>query len=124
MKNNKINLYKLGNFYNAYNDDGIILHFLFGYRYIDYKKSTGFPQSALTKIKTKLEMEKINYVIYEKNNKVAEFKGINKNYQSILKKALKKIDVEVKMERVKQIIDNLNEQQLDKLIEVIENGNF
>ena len=57
-------MYKSGNFYNAFNDDGIILHFLLGYKYVNYKKCGGFPASAYQKVTQKLENEKISYITY------------------------------------------------------------
>lgn len=65
---NYISIYKSGKFYNAFNDDGIILHYLLGYKYLEHKKSIGFPESALNKVKTTLENEKISYKIYDSCN--------------------------------------------------------
>lgn len=122
MKENKISIYKIGKFYNAYNDDGIILHYLFGYKYTNYKRNVGFPESALNKVKNKLEELKISYNIYEKEEKEYEYKGVNKNYKLTLLDALKSFGVEKRMNRIKNIIDNLDETQLDNLIRIIENG--
>ena len=124
MKENKISIYKIGKFYNAYNDDGIILHYLFGYKYTNYKRSVGFPESAINKVKTKLEELKISYTMYEKEEKVSEYKGVNKNYNITLTEALKLFNVEKRMDRVKNIIDKLDEKQIDNLIRIIENGEF
>ena len=49
-----LKLYKNGKFYNAYGDDGIIIHYLLGYKYLEYKNSVGFPVSAYNKVITKL----------------------------------------------------------------------
>ena len=121
---NYIRMYKSGNFYNAFNDDGIILHFLLGYKYVNYKKCAGFPESALNKVKANLENNKLSYKIFNKDNLICEYKGIAKNYNLILKKALKNINTEIRMNRITEIIENLNEIELNNLIEVIENGNF
>ena len=32
-----LNLYKVGKFYNAYKEDGFIIHELMGYKYLEYK---------------------------------------------------------------------------------------
>lgn len=42
MKNSCVSLYKTGIFFNAYGDDGIILHHLVGYKYLKPKNSVGF----------------------------------------------------------------------------------
>ena len=47
---------------NAFGDDGLVLHELLGYRYIEHRQSVGFPESAFLKVKTKLEEERISYV--------------------------------------------------------------
>ena len=49
VNNNVVKLYKVGKFYNAYKDDGYIIHELMGYKYIEYKQSVGFPDSAFSK---------------------------------------------------------------------------
>ena len=56
MDKNSIVLYKSGKFYNAYGDNGIILHKLLGYKFVSYKNSAGFPESAIESLKN-LEME-------------------------------------------------------------------
>ena len=55
-----VRLYKSGKFYNAFMDDGIILHELLGYKYIEYKNSVGFPEAAINKVKSKLDSENIS----------------------------------------------------------------
>ena len=52
MDKNSIVLYKSGKFYNAYGDNGIILHKLLGYKFVSYKNSAGFPESAINKVKS------------------------------------------------------------------------
>ncbi len=124
MKNYSLTLYKTGKFYNVYNDDGIIIHYLLGYKYLEYKKSAGFPESALNKVKGVLESKKISYEIYDKLTKISEYKGINKNYNIILKKALENLEIEKRIIRLKDKIDEYDTKELEKLLEVIENGNF
>ena len=67
VEKNSVILYKSGKFYNAYGDNGIIIHNLLGYKFVSYKNSAGFPESAINKVKGVLEKEKLSYVIYEKN---------------------------------------------------------
>ena len=42
MNKNVLVLYQVGKFYNAYGDNGIILHYLLNYKYTEYKNSVGF----------------------------------------------------------------------------------
>ena len=49
---------KVGNFYHSYDDDGIILNYLFNYKIKD-NSMVGFPVSSLDKVKRRLEKEKV-----------------------------------------------------------------
>ena len=122
MKKNCIILYKSGKFYNAFGDNGIIIHNLLGYKFISYKNSAGFPESAIFKVKTILEKEKLSYVIYEKNIFIEEYKGINKNYNRILKESLKKIEMEERLNRLQTKLDNFTLDDLEKVIEGVEDA--
>ncbi len=124
MSCNVLKLYKIGKFYNAYKDDGYIIHELMGYKFVEYKQSVGFPESAFSKVIQKLNDEKISYEIYEKNKVVDKYKGINKNYQHVLKKAINNINVENRVNRLKEIIDNCSNKEIEKIIEAIEDGRF
>ncbi len=120
MNKYSIRLYKSGKFYNAFGDDGLILHELLGYKYIEYKNSVGFPESAINKVKNKLENEKISYSIYEKDNLLEEYKGIDKNYKIVLSKALKNYDIEKRLTRLKNKINNLTIEELERVIDGLE----
>lgn len=125
MKNNYcVKLYKSGKFYNAFGDDGLVLHELLGYKYLEHRQSVGFPESALDKVLLKLEQEKVAYETYNKDEKINSFKGIKKNYNNILKKSLKSVDVEQRMNRLKKIIDNCTKDEIEAIIEGILNGAF
>ena len=115
-----VRLYKSGKFYNAFGDDGLILHELLGYKYIEYKNSVGFPESAINKVESKLESEKISYSVYEKDNLLEEYKGIDKNYKIVLSKALKNYDIEKRLTRLKSKINNLTIEELEKVIDGLE----
>ena len=122
MDKNSIVLYKSGKFYNAYGDNGIILHKLLGYKFVSYKNSAGFPESAIGKVKAVLEKEKLSYVIYEKNTFICDYKGVSKNYNRILKESLKNLEMEERLSRLQSKIDNFTLDDLEKVIEGIEDG--
>lgn len=122
MEKNTIFLYKAGKFYNAFGDHGLILHSLFGYKYVEYRGSVGFPESAFNKVIGGLQNEKISYKVYEKEMMVSEFKGIDKNYKNVLKKSLSDYDLEKRMNRIKEKINSLSLEKLEKIIEGIEDG--
>lgn len=115
-----VRLYKFGKFYNAFGDEGMILHELLGYKYIEYKNSVGFPESAINKVKSKLESVNISYSIYEKDNLLEEHKGIDKNYKIVLSKALKNYDIEKRLTRLKSKINNLSTEELERVIDSLE----
>ncbi len=122
MEKNCVILYKSGKFYNAFGDNGIIIHNLLGYKFVSYKNSAGFPESAISKVKAVLEKEKLSYVIYEKNIFIEEYKGINKNYNRILKESLKKIEMEERLNRLQTKLDNFTLDDLEKVIEGVEDA--
>lgn len=63
MVKNYVSLYKAGKFYNAFGDDGLILHHLVGYKFVEYKQSVGFPESAFAKVKNILDKSDISYKV-------------------------------------------------------------
>lgn len=122
MDKNSIVLYKSGKFYNAYGDNGIILHKLLGYKFVNYKNSAGFPESAINKVKAVLEKERISYVIYEKNTFICDYKGVGKNYNRILKESLKNLEMEERLSRLQSKLDNFTLDDLEKVVAGIEDG--
>ena len=121
MKNSCMSLYKTGKFFNAYGDDAIILHYLVGYKYLKPKNSVGFPESALTKVKAKLDDNDLSYEIYDKKDLVEKHKGVITKYNKILKESLKSIDIEERLERLKEKLNNYTLKDLEKVIEALEN---
>ena len=119
-----VRLYKSGKFYNAFGDEGMILHELLGYKYIEYKNSVGFPESAINKVKGKLDSVNISYSIYEKNNLLEEHKGIDKNYKIVLSKALKNYDLEKRLTRLKEKINGLTTEELERIVDNLERENI
>ena len=95
MNKNYVSLYKSGKFYNAFGDDGLILHHLIGYKFVEYKQSVGFPESAFGKVKSLLDDVDISYKVYDKDILIEEKKGNNKKYNKVLSEALKKYDLEL-----------------------------
>ena len=121
MKNSCVSLYKTGKFFNAYSDGAVILHHLVGYKYLKPKNSVGFPESALTKVKAILENNDLSYEIYDKKDLVEKHKGIKSKYNKILKESLKSIDIEERLERLKEKLNNYTLEDLEKIVEALEN---
>lgn len=102
---------KIGTFYEVYNNDAIILSYLLNYKIREVginDINCGFPSTALNKVKTKLENEKIDYLIVDKVHSYEEiekltYKSDNK-YEEILNNANIYVD---KMKRIKKVYDFL-----------------
>lgn len=122
MNKNYVSLYKSGKFYNAFGDDGLILHHLIGYKFVEYKQSVGFPESTFGKVKSLLDDVDISYKVYDKDILIEEKKGNNKKYNKVLSEALKKYDLEKRLIRIKDKINNFSAEDLEKIIEGIESG--
>ena len=122
MNKNYVSLYKSGKFYNAFGDDGLILHHLIGYKFVEYKQLVGFPESAFGKVKSLLDDVDISYKVYDKDILIEEKKGNNKKYNKVLSEALKKYDLEKRLIRIKDKINNFSAEDLEKIIEGIESG--
>ena len=109
-------------FYNCYNEDAIILNYLFGYKIIK-DNQCGFPINTLNKVINKLEEKKINYQIITKdaNPIIKDYKKRN-NYNDILSKATDYVSFKNKVELLKSKIDEIEDiDKLNKILELIEN---
>ena len=112
-----LKLYKNGKFYNAFGDDGIIIHYLLGYKYLEYKNSVGFPVSAYNKVIGRLRDMEIPFLVYEKDTLLEENNGISKKYNEILKVSLSKYDLEKRVNRIIEKVSNSSIEELeDKFI--------
>ena len=120
MSKNYVSLYKSGKFYNVFGDDGLIVHYLVGYKFVEYKQSVGFPESAFRKVKSILDKENMLYKVYDKDMLLESKKGIDKKYKVILKEALKNYELEQRLTRIRNKINNFSTDELEKIIEGIE----
>lgn len=115
-----ITLKKLGGFYNTYDDDAYILFYFFRY-HIKNNKS-GFPLSAYNKVINCLEENYINYQV-EGILEKRDFKKKNK-YHFIVQKGKKLYEREQKKYQIYDQISKLKEEEIDKLLELIEDYVF
>lgn len=121
-------LIKVGSFYHGYGKDSYILSYLFGYKRKTIENNigdTGFPSTALNKVKYTLEKNKVNYITidrahnYEVEDKV-EFKGENQ-YQKIYEKAHKYVGTSTRINAITQyLIENIEQETIKQKIERIE----
>lgn len=120
-KDKTLQLYKIGKFYNIYGDGAIILNYLFGYKILIDGK-VGFPESALIKVINTIEDKKIDYQIINKDgNDVIKKYGNFNNYNKILKQALEYRNIKSRIERIQELINNVNDVTiLERIIGVVE----
>ena len=120
-KDKTLQLYKIGKFYNIYGDGAIILNYVFGYKILIDGK-VGFPESALIKVINTIEDKKIDYQIINKDgNDVIKKYGNFNNYNKILKQALEYRNIKSRIERIQELINNVNDVTiLERIIGVVE----
>ena len=115
-------LIKVGNFYETYGEDGYLLNNLFDYKIKDIGdvKRVGFPLIAYSKVTSKLNSFKINYIIIDKNEKIRKKFNFN-NYSKYIN-SLDSINIRVDRicERIKVVKDTPQiEEILSRLEEII-----
>lgn len=111
--------YKVGKFYNSFGKDACIISYLFEYSTRKAEQdiiSTGFPKNALPKVMSKLEKEKLNYLIIDtRNNYNVDEESDNKNlnrYHEISKKAQKYVKYKRRIDEVKNtLIKNIEKEE-------------
>ena len=54
-----------------------------GYKFRESSNSSGFPDTALNKVRGILELKKISYVIYDKDKILYKYKGIDKYFDKL-----------------------------------------
>ncbi len=79
-----VKIYKHGKFYNVYGNDAIVVSVLTNYKVINNR--LGFPISMINKVIGLLHRNKISYIVFDKDNIIRKYKGINKIYKCILDK--------------------------------------
>ena len=120
-------LLKVGAFYETYGKDAYIIAYLFDYRLKEESKvpKSGFGRSALKKVLTKIEEEKIDYLLLDvRNNYDVDEKQENRNlnrYTEVYEKSRKYVK---KKRKIAEIIDLMNKmiekEDFDKKIKQIE----
>ena len=75
--------FKVGSFYHVYGKDSYIISYLFNYNIKEVKDNiytVGFPKNVVAKVMSKLEREKINYLLIDtRNNYDVDEKSDNGN---------------------------------------------
>jgi len=109
-----------GKFYNVYDNDAIIISYLFDYKIYSENKC-GFPEIAFEKVITKLENLNISYQIIKtnKDNVIKDYRKLNK-YDEYLEKAISKLDITKRIDLIIEKIKACDSAKLDEIIERLE----
>ena len=113
MNNRSIIIRKSGGFYQVFDNDALIISYLFDYKIINHK--CGFPLVAINKVINTLEEKKINFIIKGEEEKLKNFKNKN-TYLKYLEKARVKDNIN---NRIKSILDKINDLDVKKMNEVL-----
>ena len=108
-----IKIRKIGKFYNAFDNDALILHYLFNYKVNNGR--VGFPENSYNKVINTLDEKNINYEIIDKEKISNDFKDKN-NYDIYLTKSLHKEEIAEKVENISNKINNIQD---DKVIDIL-----
>ena len=111
-----VTIRKMGLFYQVFDDDAFILHYLLDYKVIDRK--VGFPSNAINKVINILEAKKINYKIIGENI-TKDFNDLNK-YAFYLAKSKDKIVVQNLIHNIELKLEEKDESELLQILEGIE----
>ena len=117
MSKKSIILRKVGGFYQTFDDDALIISYFFDYKIVNY--ICGFPISVIEKIINVLEENTINYTIKQEEEITKDFKTKN-NYDKYLEKGKVKNDLRKRIEKILGKLSELNEIELNKLLDEIE----
>ena len=117
---NSIVLYEIGAFYYAYNRDAYIISYLFNYKLKkvnDDIYSSAFPKKYIARIKSKIETNKIDYILLDVRN---NYEVIEKSENRNLNKYYKIFNKAQQFVKNKRRIDIV----VDKLLLKIEQNDF
>lgn len=106
-----LELRKIGKFYHAFDEDAILLNYLFCYKIVN--KKCGFPENVLQKVLRILREKNIHYlVITDEEEKYTEGKN---EYQKIFEKAN---ESNQKEEKIAEILEVLKEKSIEELEQI------
>jgi len=118
MENRSIVLRKIGGFYQTFDDDALIISYLFNYKIKNYR--CGFPINTLNRVINTLEEKKINYLIKDEEEKLKNFEKEN-NYSKYLDKGKIKATITNRINNILNKLENMDINKLDKILTNIEN---
>ena len=114
LHNDTLVMIIVGNFYHIYDEDAIIMFYLFKYKINDNK--VGFPIRSLEKVINKLIKNNINYYVDENNFKYFD----NNGYLELLDKSRLYYELNLEIEDIyNYLISNIERKYIKRIISKI-----
>lgn len=119
----------IGKFFYAYGKDAYILSYLFGYKLTKIEAenvySCAFPKQSYSKVISKLENDKINYLILDRrNNYNVDEKSDNgnlNNYDKYFEKAKVFVNKRIRIENIyNYLMKNIETENINNLLKNME----
>ena len=107
---------KYGNFYRCFNNDAVIINYLFNYK-LSEKNSTGFPIKSIDKVLSILKNNNISCIVINDINNVINYICINNKYNSFL-------DLSKKNYTLNETLFSINKEVKELLTKNINNYNI
>lgn len=118
---NNVVLRKSGGFYVCFDNDAIILSYLCNYKLNNGR--VGFPINTINKVINILDNNSVNYIVKDNMEEVdKKIFGKKNKYKYYLDKGKKKINLDYRINDIMDKINNMNEEEIDKLINLIEDN--
>ncbi len=112
-----VRLRKQGKFYCSFEDDAYVIHSIFGYKISNGR--VGFPIESLGKVTNTLDNYKVDYVVIEKDKEILKNSFPKNNYNKYLLEGKKSYDTIKHEEELIDIVKNLSEEKVNKIINYI-----
>ena len=110
----ELRIRKSGLFYETFDEDALIMHYLFNYKLIDERVS--FPTNSLAKILNTLNEQEIDYLVIGGPERIKNEFGESNSYLKILQKAENKREAEDRLNGLLPKLEILYKVTLDSVL--------
>ncbi len=110
----ELRIRKSGLFYETFDEDALIMHYLFNYKLIDER--VAFPAKSLTKIINILNEQEIDYLVIGGSERIKNEFGESNSYLKILQKAENKREAEDRLNELLPKLEILDKVTLDSVL--------
>ena len=118
---NSIILIKIGLFYNAYNEDAIIIHNLTKYKLYNNNgiMCTSFTDKSIDLVLSRLRSMNVSYIV-KTSKELTKFIGMATSYKELLDKANKENERAMLLINISEFINKLEDIKLKELLKYLE----